>query len=218
MVAYGVFSTGNINSYCSVEQVLALLVGYDLARIGDSEAVAARIQQLLAVTRQAVDGVAGRDFAWHADDEITVDGSGTDQLSLAPLGIVPISTVQQITIAEREVPADDYVLYGEAGEIRLRPAARVGSCFPSGLQNIALVLDWGYPDVPAKVSMAQAKLTAAQILAEAAGETSQTESVRIGDYAVRYARQGKYGAVIERLTQEASEALQPYRGIGMAAV
>ncbi len=218
MVAYGVFSTGNINSYCSVEQVLALLAGYDLARIGDSEAVTDRIQQLLAVTRQAVDGVAGRDFAWHADDEITVDGSGTNQLSLAPLGIVPVSTVQQITIAEREVPADDYVVYGQAGEIRLRPAASIGSCFPSGLQNIALVLDWGYPDVPAKVSMAQAKLTAAQILAEAAGETSQTESVRIGDYAVRYARQGKYGAVIERLTEEASEALQPYRGIGMAAV
>ena len=45
------------------------------------------------------------------------------------------------------------------------------------------------------------------ILAEAAGEAAQTAAVRIGDYAVRYAREGKYGAVIERLTTEAHEAL-----------
>ena len=218
MVAYGVFSTGNINSYCTVEQVCALLAGYDLSRLGDSQAVNERIQDLLGATRKAVDTLAGHDFAWHADDEIAMDGSGTDRLALAPLGIVPVSTVQQIAISGQDVPADDYVLYPQVGEIRLQPTASIGNCFPSGLQNITLVLDWGYAEVPAQVSMAQAKITAAQVLAEAAGEASQTAAVRIGDYAVRYAREGKYGAVIARLAEEAAQALRPYRGMGMAVV
>ncbi len=218
MVAYGVFSTGSINSYCSVAQVLALLVGYDLSRIGDSPAVNDRIEQLLGTTRQAVDTLAGHDFAWHADEQITVDGSGTARLSLAPLGIVPLSAVQQIAISGREVPADDYVVYGQVGEIRLRPSASIGSYFTSGLQNIELVADWGYSQVPGEVSLAQAKLTAAQVLGEAAGETRQTATVRIGDYAVHYAREGKYGGVIQHFTEEAAAALRPYRGIDMAAV
>ena len=67
MVAYAVFSTGSISSYCTVEQVRALLAGYDLSRIGESQDVDDRIQALLAVTTQAVDRIAGHDFWWHAD-------------------------------------------------------------------------------------------------------------------------------------------------------
>jgi len=218
MVAYAVFTTGTISSYCSVEQVHALLAGYDLSRIGDSEEVDDRIRGLLPVTGQAVDRIAGHDFRWHADEQITVDGPGTARLSLAPLGIVPLAEVYQITISGDEVPAGDYVVYPQVGEVRLKPSASIGSIFPSGLHNIELIVDWGYEQVPAEVSMAQAKLVAAQILSEATGETGQTASVRIGDYAVRYAPDGKYGTVIERLTQEAGQALRPYRGLGMAVV
>ena len=218
MVAQGVFGTGSLTSYCTVKQAQALLVGYDLSRIGDEPAVVERIQQLLSVTRQAVDTAAGRDFLWHADDQITIDGSGTDRLSLAPQGVVPIAAVQQIQIAGRAVPAADYVVYGQIGEIRLKPAASVGSYFPAGLQNISRDLDWGYAEVPAEVVMAQAKLTAAQILSEAAGETATAAALRIGDYAVRYAPDGQYGAVIQRLVEEAQQALQPYRRVGMAVV
>jgi len=218
MVAYAVFSTGSISSYCTIEQVRALLTGYDLSRIGASQDVDDRIQSLLAVTVQAVDRIAGHDFRWHADEQLTVDGSGTDRLSLTPLGIVPLARVYEISISGRQVPADDYVVYPQIGEIRLKPSASIGTSFPSGLQNIELVVDWGYAQVPAEVSMAQAKLIAAQILAEAAGAAAQTAAVRIGDYAVRYAREGKYGAVIERLATEAHEALRSYRNIGMAIV
>ncbi len=218
MVAYAVFSTGSISSYCTIEQVRALLAGYDLSRLGESQDVDDRIQALLAMTTQAVDRIAGHDFWWHADEQLTVDGPGTDRLALASLGIVPLAQVYQINIPGHQVPADDYVLYPQIGEIRLKPSASIGAIFPAGLQNIELLVDWGYGQVPAEVSMAQAKLIAAQILAEAAGETSQTAAVRIGDYSVRYAREGKYGAVIERLAEEAHEALHPYRNIGMAVV
>ncbi len=218
MVASAVFSTGSLTSYCTIQQVQALLVGYDLSRIGNQEAVTERIQQLLSLTRQAVDKAAGRDFLWHADETIILDGSGTDRLSLAPQGVVPIELVQEIQIKGRSVPAADYVVYGEIGEIRLKPSASIGSCFPAGQQNITLTLDWGYAQVPADVVMAQAKLTAAQLLSEAAGETATAAMLRVGDYAVRYAPEGQYGAVIQRLMQEAHQALRPYRGLGMAAV
>ena len=218
MVAYGVFSTGSISSYCTVDQVKALLVGYDLARIGDSEAVDDRISDLLGLTRQAIDTLAGHDFFWHADESVVVDGPGTDRLCLAPLGLVPLATVQEITSAGQVVPAADYVVYSPTGEIRLRPEASIGSCFARGLQNIQLLVDWGYSDVPAEATMAQAKLTAAQILCEAAGETSGTTALRVGDYAIQYARAGKYGAVIEQLAREAAQTMRPYRGLGMAAI
>ena len=218
MVAQGVFSTGSLTSYCTVEQVQALLVGYDLSRIGDDQAVADRIQQLLSLTRQAVDQAAGHDFLWHADDQVTLDGSGTDRLSLAAESIVPITTVQQISIDGRTVPAADYVVYGQTGEIRLRPTAGVGSYFRVGLQNIALTLDWGYAQPPGEVAMAQAKLAAAQVLAEAAGETATAVALRIGDYAVRFSPDGQYGAIIQRLVQEAQQSLRPYRRMGLAAV
>ena len=195
-----------------------MLVGYDLSRIGNEETVSERIQQLLSLTRQAVDKAASRDFLWHADDQIILDGSGTDRLLLAPQGVVPIAVVQQIQIAGRSIPAADYVVYGEVGEICLHASASIGSHFPAGRQNITLTLDWGHAQVPADVAMAQAELTAAQILSEAAGQTATAAALRIGDYAVRYAPDGQYGAVIERLMQGARQALQPYRGLGMAAV
>ena len=218
MVAQGVFSTGSLTSYCTVGQVQALLVGYDLSRIGNDQEVAERIQQLLSLTRQGVDKAADHDFLWHTDDELTIDGSGTDRLSLGPQGVVPIVAVREIRIDSRSVASADYVVYGELGEIRLRPTASIGACFPAGLQNISLTLDWGYQQVPADVAMAQAQLTAAQVLSEAAGQTAAAAAVRIGDYAVRFAPEGQYGAVIQQLVQQAQQALRPYRRVGMAAV
>ncbi len=218
MVAQYIFSTGSLTSYCTLQQVQALLVGYDLSRIGDDEAVADRIQELLSLTRQAVDQAAGHDFFWHADDQIIIDGSGTDRLSLAAHGVVPLVAVQQIQISDNLVPPTDYVVYEQMAEIRLKPTASIGNYFPAGLQNIALTLDWGYQQVPGEVAMAQAKLTAGQILAEATGPTATAAAVRIGDYQVRFAPEGQYGAVIQQLVQDAQQALRPYRRMGMAAV
>jgi hypothetical protein len=81
-----------------------------------------------------------------------------------------------------------------------------------------VTLDWGYPQVPPEVTLAQAKLTAAQLLAEAAGEKITAASVQIGDYAVRYAPAGKYAAIIASLVQEAQALVQCYRRIGMRVV
>lgn len=217
MVAQAVFSTGLLTSYCRAEDVLALLVGYDLSRLGDEEAIGQRLEVLLPATRQAVDALAGHDFLWHADETVVLDGNGRDRLSLLEAGTAPIVAVHEVAIAGQVVPSKDYVVYGQRAEIRLRPDAPT-SRFPEGLQNVAVTLDWGYPQVPEEVALAQAKLTAAQLLAEAAGEKAGAAEVRLGDWAVRYAPEGKYGAVIAGFAREAEATLRRYRRLSLRVV
>lgn len=218
MVAQSVFSTGLITSYCQSPEVLALLVGFDLSRLGDQEAVEERLAQLLPLTRRAVDSAAGHDFFWHSEDLVVLDGNGQDRLSLLEAGTLPLSQVQQLTIAGQVVPNEDYLVYEQRAEIQLRPAASVGGRFPRGQQNVTVTVDWGYPQVPADVALAQAKLTAAQLLSEAAGEKISAAGLSLGDYSVRYAPAGKYGAVIAALVREAQELLRPYRRMTLRAI
>jgi hypothetical protein len=223
MVPQAVFSTGLLSSYCREEEVLALLVGYDLARLGDEPVVAERLRQLLPLTKQSLDSMVGHDFFWHEDDTVTLDGNGRDRLSLLETGRVPVAAVHQVAVNGVTIPAEDYVVYPQRAEIQLRRGAggvagSLGGRFPMGQQNVTVTLDWGYPQVPADVTLAQAKLTAAQILAEAAGEKISAAEVRIGDYTVRYAAAGKYGAVIEGLAREAQALVRGYRRVGMRVV
>jgi hypothetical protein len=218
MVAQGTFATGLIGSYCGAEDVAALLVGYDLSRVGDAQAVAGRTAALLPVTRQAVEALAGRDFLWHGQDTVTLDGSGTERLSLTAAGTTPVVAVDEVCLHGRVLPEKDYVVYKQAGEIRLVRQALVGGRFPKGRQNVAVTLDWGYEQPPAEVGLAQAKLTAAELLAEATGEAATAQSLTLGDYAVRYAAEGQYAAIIRRLQEEAQELLRPYRRWGVRAV
>jgi hypothetical protein len=225
MVAEGTFATGLMSSYCGPADVTALLRGYDLARLGDAQALADRIGELLPITQQAVETQAGRDFVWHGGDTVVLDGSGSDRLSLVEAGTVPVAAVDQVCLQgrllpgnERVLPASAYVVYPQAGEIRLLRGAGGGERFPRGRQNVSVTLDWGYEQPPVDVGLAQAKLTAAEVLAEATGETATAQSLTLGDYAVRYAAEGQYGAVISRLVAEAGELLRPYRRFKMRAI
>ncbi len=218
MVAEGVFSTGYLSTYCSIEDVLALLGAFDLTSIGDETAQRDRIEELLPTTRAAVDQAAQRDFFWHAEDEIVVDGTGTKRLLLGTLGIWPLRTVHSIAVSGLAVAESDYVVYEDTGEVRLVEGARLGASFPAGVQNISVTADWGYEQVPLGVTEAQARLTAARVLAEAGGESLNAAQVRLGDYSVRYASDGRYAGVIERFVEEAQTALEVYRPMWLGAV
>jgi len=87
-----------------------------------------------------------------------------------------------------------------------------------GQQNVRVTLDWGYAQPPAEVGLGQAKLAAAEVLAEAMGEAASAQSMALGDYAVRYAAEGQYGAVIRRMVTEAREMLRGYRRVRMGVV
>jgi hypothetical protein len=218
MVAEGVFVMGSLTSYCRVEDVLRLLSGYDLSRLGTEEDLTARVGELLEPTRCAIDTAARRDFFFHAEDEVLVDGSGHERLVLAPLGMAPVEAIEAISVDGASVASDEYVFYGEEGTIRLRRTGRLGGVFPRGVQNVSLILDWGYPAPPAEIGLAQAKLIGAQLLAELAGERGSVESMRLGDYSVSYDAGGEHAKTIGRWVEDAGRVAAVYRGIGFAAV
>jgi len=217
MVAQGVFTTGNLSSYCTAEDVFRVLTGYDLEPFGGEEGLAARVSELLPLTRGMVDSSAGRDFRWHADETIVVDGNGTDRLLLSEAGVALPVHVQAVRVDGVTVEAEAYHAYAETGLLRLKPQA-MPPRFPTGVQNVVVDLDWGFEQTPTEIALAQAKLTAAELLAELSGEGGAVRETRIGDYTVRYAEEGRYGAAVGRLCTEAAELLRRHRAVRAAAV
>lgn len=217
MGAQGVFTTGNLSSYCTVEDVLKVLRGYDLTAFGTEEELAVRVAELLPLTRGMVDTGAGRDFWWHSDETVTLDGKGTDRLLLTEAGVSLPVAVTAVRVAGATIPPAAYHVYAETGLVRLKPQATLAR-FPEGVQNVEVDLDWGFEQTPTEVALAQAKLVAAELLAELGGEGGAVQETRIGDYAVRYATEGRYGAAVGRLCAEAEEIVRRYRSVRVAAV
>ena len=218
MVATGVFTTANLASYCSVEDVLALLEGYDLSDSGGEDALVTRASELLSSTKAAIDSAAGRDFMLHPDTTVLIDGTGDRVLLLAPLGLVPVVSVASVKIGGVELPADDWLVYAEEAAIVLATSSRLVSKFPVGRQNIEVNLDWGYENIPADIAMAQAKLVAAELLAGAGGESGTVEAVSLGDYSVRYADTGRFSYSVQRFVHEAAEAVARHRRLDFCIV
>jgi len=217
MVAEGAFATGPLDSYCTVEDVLALLSAYDVDHWGGQTALSERIYQLLSPTRQAVDTEAARDFFYHEDEEIVVDGSGTRVLCLCEVGVYPPAEIASVSINGMLLDADHWRYYQSANSIKLIPRASVRS-FIAGVQNVAIALDWGYEMPPGDIVMAQAKLVAAQLISELSAEAQAVQALSIGDYSVRYSADGRYGADISRLISSAKETIHKYRPMQMASV
>jgi len=218
MVAKGVFTTANLTSYCSAQDVLALLEAYDLSEWGDEDALLVRATELLSPTKSAIDSAAGRDFMLHADQTVLVDGSGSRTLLLAPLGLAPVLRVDCVKVSGTELAVDQWLLYPEEACIVLSAASRSVSQFPAGNQNVEVTLDWGYEAAPGDIVMAQAKLAAAELLALASGERGGVEAVSVGDYSVRYGSLGKFSHAVRRLVLEAAEAVGRHRQLDFCAI
>ena len=81
-----------------------------------------------------------------------------------------------------------------------------------------IVLDWGYTTPPDEIALAQAKLCAADILAQAAGEMGSVDSLTIGDYSVRYESGGEHASVIGRWIGDARRTARSYGAVRMVTV
>lgn len=217
MVAQGVFATGNLSSYCTMGEVLGVLSGYDLGAFGSAEALEERIKALLPISRSMVEKAAGRDFLWHGDEVVEVDGSGSNRLPLTEAGVWPPVVVREVRISGRLLGAEEWRAYSEMCMVRLTERARQQS-FPKGVGNVRLLLDWGCEETPAEVRLAQAKLAAAELLAEVGGEGGAVQETRIGDYSVRYAEGGRFAAAVKGLCEAAAATLERYRTVRMGAV
>lgn len=214
MVSEGMFATGAVGSYCTVDDVMDVISAYELE---DDETVRERIRRLLNQTKSALDTVAGRDFLRHENETKLLDGSGTRTLTLAGHGVHPPVEVSGLSVNGRSIESWQWRYYPSANSLRLRADACLQS-FPEGVQNIRIELTWGYEQPPDDIARAQAKLTAAELLSDLGGDAEAVEALRLGDYSVRYSSGGRYGADIARLVDEARQTARKYRGPGMVSV
>jgi len=217
MVAEGAFATGSLGSYCAAADVLGLLSAYDVASWGGEDALKARTLQLLGPTRRAVDSEAGRDFFHHEHDEIEIDGSGTEVLSLNGSGVSPPVEVSSVALNGVVLDAQGWRYYGSANSIKLTPNAGVRR-FAEGTQNVSVVVSWGYESPPDDIALAQAKLAAAQLISELSAEGQAVQALSLGDYTVRYSAEGRYGGEIVRLVSAAKETIGKHRAMKMVSV
>ncbi len=217
--AFGMSDLVGSKSYCTADEVMELLQGFDLSSLGDADEIEERVELLLPVTKAQMDSLAGRDFEEHREAELEVDGTGHDCLFLFREGAWPLEGVSSLAVDGEEVPAEDYAVYGRAGYVRLRPSATWGTKFPAGVRNVRVTATWGYTTPPAEVSAAQAKLAASQLLARAsAADSGGAVSKRIGDYAVTYAAGGPQAAAIESWLADVEAAAARYRAMRASAV
>lgn len=216
MVAEGVFTTGNLSSYCSVDDVFKVLVSQDLDVWGGRAALEERVRELLSSAQSTIETASGRDFTWHPGDAITIDGNGTDRVMLTMVGVATPMQVKQVTVNGRVLTGTEWRAYPQVGMVRLTGNGQ--RLFTAGVQNVTVTVDWGYTEAPAAIALAQAKLVAAELLAELGGEGGTVRETRIGDYTVRYAEGGKYGEYVERLCAEALEGLKRWRKVGIAVI
>jgi len=102
--------------------------------------------------------------------------------------------------------------------IRLRSGGTLSGVFPEGLGNFEVTADWGYNGAPQEIRLAQARLVAAQVLSECAGDRGSVERLQIGDYAVEYGSGGEHAGLIERWVTDARSAARAYRRLRLAAI
>lgn len=115
----------------------------------------ATVQAALERATKMVDIFTGRDFL-KREKTYNVDGDGTESLFLEDR---PIVEVLELVVDEQEVAPDRYVLYGEAGYIRLDNAFRsifsgFPGVFPSGSQNVMVHGFFGFEEVPLEANEA----------------------------------------------------------------
>jgi len=209
---------GHWSSYCTVDEILRLLGPYDLSRLGDNAACEQAVKELLATTRSIIESEAGRDFGFHANDEILIDGTGTALIDVGErTACTPLLTVKSLSINGEEVAASEYVVYATEGVIRLTGNG-LWSSFSKGLQNVCVVADWGYVQSPTPIRLAQAKLTAAMLLAECSGDGAGLERLRIGDYEVAYGDGGQYSTQVKAWVEQAQATARGMRSVRIMSV
>jgi hypothetical protein len=181
-------SDAALTSLSAVQRYLGLSAGADEDLLTD---LAAR----------ASDGIrryCGRDFAL-GDYAEYHDGDGGDTLLLAQRPVVEVFALSQ---DGTETTAEDYVLYPEAGMVRLKSGG-----FGLGARNVYAAYRAGYESIPGDVEQAAIQCTAALYQARGAGGRRVT-SERVGDYAVTYDGGETDG---DGLPPNLRAALEPYR-------
>ncbi|MBI2192032.1 MAG: hypothetical protein HYU36_08615 [Planctomycetes bacterium] len=146
-----------MSAYCTLQEIRDRGVTVEAA---PDEAV----EKAIARAARAVDVFAGRDFL-KREATYPVDGNGTESIFLDDR---PVVEVLDLSVDGLVLAPETYVLYPDAGYIRLNGARRsifagLPGVFPKGARNVEVHGFFGFEAVPPEVNEA-ATLLAIEIL------------------------------------------------------
>jgi len=195
--------------------------------VDESAADDAAVEQALARATVIIDAYCGRDF-WKREETYKLDGTGKASLFIDDR---PVIKVNRLKVDGQVVQSKSFVLYKDAGYIRLNDEISIftgrSGVFPEGAQNIEVRGFFGYEEPPPEVKEA-CILLALAILRSRQAEANVTESqanttakavgikrVKIDDLSVEYEypREVEVSASKRRTTglMEADRLLVRYR-------
>lgn len=137
-----------MSAYCTLQEIRDRGVAAEAAA---DEAV----EKAIARATRAVDVFSGRDFL-KREATYCVDGNGTESLFLDDR---PVIEVLDLRVDDLPLTPDSYVLYSDAGYIRLNGARRnifagFPGIFPKGARNVEVHGFFGFETVPPEVNEA----------------------------------------------------------------
>lgn len=226
--------TNPLTVYCSPDDVRVYLAGVAADDDGSPfEGLLSRprideaISKWSKVVKSLIDGHCKRDFDYHEDVEVCIDGLGSDVINLKPFGFCPLVELASLTIDNFTEDVDNYVIYTDDAVIARStflsletPVYLSGvNTFIAGRQNVVATITWGYQTVPARVEAAAAYLTGAMLLNPAdsmsdlrsPGVSTMASSVTYGDVKIGFgSTQPPYAALAKRLKADAAKLLAGY--------
>lgn len=224
--------------YCTRDNVLAWLnrvnVGDDttatqpLANLGTTGERDDLIDVALEPAKLRVDGIAGRDFAYHEDVDIAINGNGLDRLDLSMFGFIPLLELTDLVIDDSTVDTDDYeynrrgwIQYngGVVSELTIFKYQFTGGFFPKGSTNVEAKITWGYETPPADIVKASAFFVIGDLLAFLEAVSGNTDepigegdvSLRLGDVSITQRQSSKYGSLRKYVETQATNICKKYR-------
>lgn len=213
-----------LETYCDRRDVILLMHGIMADAEGDAlEAYASSqtlnqiLNTILPDTKRSLDDDCGRDFDYHAEVEIAVDGPGGDEINLGYWGFLPLLDVDAIAVDGSAETLTDYT-WDTRGIVRPTDYWGGYPIFTRGYRNVTMTITWGYDAPPADVIAAQAKLAAIEMLgrisaANAAepGMIGGSQQVRFGDLTISNYSRGRYSPTIDRWQADVNKVINRYR-------
>lgn len=152
-----------MSGYCTVQEIRD-------RGVTDQAAPDDAVEKAIARATRMVDAYAGRDFL-KRETTYRLDGNGTESLFLDDRPVVEVS---ELRVDDYLLTPESYVLYPDAGYIRLngaRPSIFAGfpGIFPKGARNVEVRGVFGFENIPPEVNEA-ALLLAMEFLRTAPAE------------------------------------------------
>jgi len=156
-----------MTTYCTLQEIRDRGVTPEAAPDAD-------VEKAIVRAKRAVDVYAGRDFL-KREATYRIDGNGTESIFLDDR---PVIEVLELRVDDGLLSSQEYVLYPDAGYIRLNGARRnVFAGFPGvfskGSQNVEIHGFFGFESVPPEVNEA-AILLALEVLRSGPAEADVT--------------------------------------------